>query len=213
MGRVTKKTSAAAVKEVEDSPTITQSRTRRTPKPNPKYNSESIIAPSKHDEDEADLSEEAEEGLVETKVATKSSKKPIDNPASVKGNKTSATKGKGSVAKKQKLEYDDEDDTEDADEHDEEKVVPITRATRSGRAGAEVKIGDDSVAIVDVSSIISKAPTQPDSPKNTRGGTRKRAVPEESPKEDQAKKKREEEKPSLITARKSYIPSPPIKKT
>lgn len=214
MGRVAKKTTAAAAKDVEDSPspTITQSRTRRTPKPNPKYNSENIIAPPKLDDEELGLSEGEDEPVVEAKVV-KSVKKTTETSASVKGNKTPAPKGKvGGVAKKLKIEYADDDDegTDDADEKavEEEKVAPTTRATRSGKGAIDsLKIGDDSVAIVDVSSIISKAP---DSPKNTRGGNRKRAVLDESPKEDQAKKKKEDEKPSLITARKSYMP--PAKK-
>lgn len=213
MGRVAKKVSASATKEVEESPTITQSRTRRTPKPNPKYNSETIIAPPRIDAEDNDLSDSEDGDTPAETKAFKSVKKASETSVSLKGNKTLA-KGRGGFAKKQKLEY-DEDLTDDADEKipEEDKVAPTTRATRSGKGGAEakdtMKVGDDSVAIVDVSSIISKAP---DSPKNTRGGTRKRAVPEESAKEDLAKKKKEDEKPSLITARKSYMPSPPAAK-
>ena len=207
MGRVAKKVPASASKESEDSPapTITQTRTRRTPKPNPKYTSESIIAPPKLESDTPGSSDIDDKD--EDKVA-KSTKKVGDAIASAKGVKTPASKGKAAALKKQKLDYEEEDE---GDKHsDDEKPTPAsTRSTRSAKSDVKdtMKIGDDSVAIVDVSSIISKATGKPDSPKNLRGQGRKRAVPAESPKEDQAKKKKEEEKPSLITARKSYMPT------
>lgn len=206
MGRVAKKAPEAAV---EDSPTqtITQTRTRRTPKPNPKYANESTIVPPKIDADDLGASDGEGENPIDVKVV-KSLKKISDTSASAKGPKTPAAKAR--AAKKQKLEYDDEiAKEEDPIEEDKEAAAP--RSTRSGKAGDAkdtLKIGDDSVAIVDVSSIISKGPTKAETLKVTpRGAGRKRAVPEESPKEDQAKKKKEEDKPSLITARKSYMPA------
>jgi hypothetical protein len=106
------------------------------------------------------------------------------------------------AAKKQKLEYEEGEAEEEKPVDDE---PPAPRSTRSKVDPKDtLKVGDDSVAIIDVSSIISKAP---ETPKVTpRGPGRKRAVPEEPPKEDQAKKKKEDDKPSLITSRKSYMP-------
>lgn len=208
MGRVAKKAPAPAVKEIEESPTqtITQTRTRRTPKPNPKYTNESIIVPPKIEFDTPGSSDA--EGKGDEEKVAKSVRKIAETPASAKANKALGAKGKAAALKKQKLGYDDED--EDDKLTDDEKPTPAaTRSTRSGKGDAKdtMKVGDDSVAIVDVSSIISKASGgKPDSPKNLRGAGRKRTVPDESPKED-AKKKKEEEKPSLITARKSYMPS------
>lgn len=206
MGRVAKKAQEAVV---EDSPTqtITQTRTRRTPKPNPKYANESIIIPPKIDADDLLASDGEEEKLVDVKVV-KSTKKGAE---SAKGAKTPAAKAKALAAasKKIKLEFDDEEAEEDKPE--DEDVVATPRATRSGKGSDPkdtLKIGEDSVAIIDVSSIISKGPTKGESPKATpRGPGRKRAVPEESSKDDQAKKKKEEYKPSLITSRKSYMPA------
>jgi hypothetical protein len=206
MGRVAKK---APEPVVEDSPTqtITQTRTRRTPKPNPKYANESIIVPPKIDTDELGESDD-EDKPAEVKIA-KSTKKNAETPAA-KGPKTPAAKAKAAAAaKKQKLEFDDEEAEDDEKPVESDKATP--RSTRSAK-GADpkdtLKIGDESVAIVDVSSIISKAPVKAETPKPMpRGAGRKRAVPEESPKEDQAKKKKEDDKPSLITARKSYMPA------
>lgn len=215
MGRVAKKAPAAAVKEVEDSPTqtITQTRTRRTPKPNPKYTNESIVILPKLELSDTPGSSDAEDKQLDVKIV-KSVKKVTETPASLKANKASVAKNKAALIKKQKLDYDD--DMGDEKLSEDEKPTP-TRATRSGKGGVDskdtLKVGDDSVAIVDVSSIISKASTKPDSPKVLRAGVRKRAVPEESPKDDQAKKKKEDEKPSLITARKSYMPPSQMKKT
>lgn len=206
MGRVAKKAPAQAAKEIEDSPmqTITQTRTRRTPKPNPKYN-ESVILPLKAESSDTLGSSDGEDLPAEIKIV-KSVKKSAETPASVKAIKTPAAKGKAVAAKKQKLDYDDEEEEEEK-AVDEDKPAP--RSTRSAKGDSKdtLKIGDDSVAIVEISSIISKGPAKADSPKNLRGAGRKRAVPEETQKEDQAKKKKEEEKPSLITARKSYMPS------
>lgn len=204
MGRVAKK-APEANKDIEESPTqtITQTRTRRTPKPNPKY-SESVVVPPKIELSDTPGSSDVDEKSADVKVV-KSVKKAAATPASVKATKTPTTKAaKAAAAKRQKLEYDD-----DEDKATEDEITP--RATRSKIDQKEsLKLGDESVAIIDVSSIISKVPAKPESLKNVRGPGRKRAVPEESPKEDQAKKKKEEEKPSLITARKSYMPSPPL---
>lgn len=201
MGRVAKKAPEAVVEE-SPAQTVTQSRTRRTPKPNPKYANESVIILPKMDAEEG---EEGEEKSAEK--ATKSTKKIAETPVSVA--KVGKPRGRPAI-KKQKLEYEEGEAEAEADEEkpaDEDKVVP--RSTRSKVDPKDtLKVGDDSVAIVDVSSIISKAPVKPESPKPTpRGPGRKRAVPEESPKEDQAKKKKEEDKPSLITSRKSYMPA------
>lgn len=206
MGRVAKKAPAAAVKEVEDSPTVTQARTRRTPKPNPKYTNESIVVPPKLESDTPGSSD-LEDKPADAKVAKSVKKEPAASA------KKAPVKGK-IVPKKQKLEYDDPEETEDADEKPDSEEKPPTRATRSGKGGEKdtLKVGEESVAIVDVSSIIGKMPATIDTPKNVRGGPRKRAVPEESPSEDQAKKKKEDEKLSMITARKSYIPSPTLAK-
>lgn len=214
MGRVAKKAQASANKESEESPTqtITQTRTRRTPKPNPKYTNESIIVPPKIESSDSDA--DAEDKPQEEKVL-KSTKKVADTPASIKGNKTLGAKGKAAAIKKKKLDYDDEDEKEDKHTDDDIPTPATTRSTRSAKGDKDtmISLGDDSVAIVDVSSIISKAPgVKQDSPKMLRGAGRKRTVPEESPKEDQAKKKKDEEKPSLITARKSYMPSPVVGK-
>lgn len=206
MGRVAKKAFEAAAKAAEDSPTptITQTRARRTPKPNPKYTNESIVILPKVESSDTPGSSDVEDKPDEIKVV-KSVKKAAETPGTAKGIKTPATKGK--ATKKQKLEY-DADEKEDDKEDDDDKPAP-TRSTRSKDPKDTMKVGDDSVAIVDVSSIMSKGSTKTETPKNTRGPGRKRAVPEDSPKEDQVKKKKEEEKPSLITARKSYMPSSP----
>lgn len=206
MGRVAKKAPEAAAKVVEDSPTqtVTQTRARRTPKPNPKYTNEAIVLPPKL---ESSDTEDTEEKPIEKVV--KSVKKATETPASAKGIKA----GRGRPGKKQKLEYDEAEEADEAKPSEDEKPAG-PRATRS-KVNDSLKVGDESVAIVDVSSIISKTPaTKPESPKPTpkAGPGRKRAVPEEPPKEDQAKKKKEEEKPSLITARKSYMPSPALSK-
>lgn len=201
MGRVAKKAPEAAAKAVEESPapTITQTRARRTPKPNPKYTNEAVVLPPKAESSDTEDTEEKPATVV------KSVKKVAETPASAKGAK--AAGGRGRPGKKQKLDYDDAEETEDAKPTEDEKPAG-PRATRS-KASDSLKVGDDSVAIIDVSSIISKTPAKPESPKPTpkAGPGRKRTGPEESPKEDQAKKKKEEEKPSLITARKSYMPS------
>lgn len=206
MGRVAKKAPAPAAKEIEEALTITQTRTRRTPKPNPKYN-ESVILPLKIESSDTPGSSDGEDKPAEAKVV-KSVKKPAETPASAKATKTPAAKAKAVALKKQKLDYDDEGEEEEKADEDDKPALP--RSTRSAKGDAKdtLKIGDESVAIVEISSIISKAPTKPESSKNLRGAGRKRAVPEENQKEDQAKKKKEDEKPSLITARKSYMPSP-----
>lgn len=211
MGRTAKKAPVAAAKKEEESPnqTITQSRTRRTPKPNPKYNDAEVATPKLESEDDPVVND-GEVKTGELKIV-KPFKKAGETPASAK---VPLARGRAAAAKKQKLDLDDEDDeaTDEAEKPDEdEKAAPASRATRSGKGGADskdsLKVGEDSVAIVDVSSIMSKTPAKPDSPKILRGSGRKRGVAEDSPKEDPAKKKKEEEKPSLITARKSYMPS------
>lgn len=211
MGRVAKKTATPVVKEIDDSPTqtITQSRTRRTPKPNPKYTNELIIPPPKIESESPDGSSDVE--TKEQEKETKSVKKTAEAAASGKGNKASAVKGKAlgkAALKKQKLDY-DEEEREDSEEDDK----PAPRSTRSakGEAKALLKIGDDEISIVDVSSIISKAPekqaVEKEEPPKRGPGRKRTVVPDESFKEE-TKKKKEEEKPSLITARKSYMPSP-----
>ena len=206
MGRVAKKVPEVAVEE-SPTQTVTQSRTRRTPKPNPKYANESIVALPK---DEGGASEGEEKSAEPVKAAKSAKKEPV---AVQKTPKTPATRGR--PVKKQKIEYDEEEEEETASadaEKDEEDEKPVQRSTRSAKLAEpkeSMKVGDDSVAIVDVSSIISKAP---ETPKNPKAAGRKRAVPEESPKEDLAKKKKEEEKvkvppTSLITSRKSYMPA------
>lgn len=215
MGRVAKKAPAPAAKEIEDSPlqTITQTRTRRTPKPNPKYN-ESVILPLKTESSDTPGSSDGEDKPADQIKVVKSVKKSAETPASVRGTKTPAAKGKAVIAKKQKLDYDDDEDMDENVVDDEKPAASAPRSTRSTKGDSKdtLKVGDESVAIVEISSIISKAPTKPDSPKNLRGAGRKRAVPEDTQKEDQAKKKKEDEKPSLITARKSYMPSPGLGK-
>jgi hypothetical protein len=205
MGRVARKAPDAVAKEIDESPapTITQTRARRTPKPNPKYTNESVVLTPKVESFDTPGSSDTEEKPADAKVV-KSVKRAAESQA--KATKTPA-KAKAAFVKKQKLDYDEDEDEEE--EKEDDKPAAGARATRSKVDPKDtMKIGDDSVAIIDVSSIISKGPTKPDSPKNMRGPGRKRAVPEESPKEDQSKKKKEEDKPSLITARKSYMPSP-----
>lgn len=199
MPRVAKKAAAPVAKEIEEeAPTITQTRSRRTPKPNPKYTSELLIAPPKIDSDASDADDK------EGEKPTKSVKKEAATPKP----KTPAAKAKAAAAiKKQKLEYDDEAEKE-TDDASEEGEKPAARATRSGKGNDSLKVGNESVAIIDVSSIIGKA----ESPKPTRAAGRKRAVAEPDPPKEDAKKKKEEDKPSLITARKSYMPSPALAK-
>lgn len=200
MPRVAKKAAAPVAKEIEEeSPTITQTRSRRTPKPNPKYTSELLIAPPKIDSDASDADDK------DGDKPTKSVKKEAATPKP----KTPAAKAKAAAAaiKKQKLEYDDEEEKE-TDDASEEGDKPTVRATRSGKGNDSLKVGNESVAIIDVSSIIGKA----ESPKPTRAAGRKRAVAETDPPKEDAKKKKEEDKPSLITARKSYMPSPALAK-
>lgn len=128
------------------------------------------------------------------------------------------------VVKKQKLDYDDEA-TDQADEQEEDaKNEPSStappRVTRSGRVESTVgakldtpstkstsvntKIDDKQfVTLVSIHDIIKKN----DPPKITKID-RKRVndSPNQSPGEESSAKKAKEEKPSLITARKSYIP-------
>lgn len=231
MGRVAKK-APEVVKVEEDSPiqTITQTRAKRTPKPNPKYANESIIATPKIESSESNGSTDIELKLPESKIV-KSNKKVISSTSSdnlISSTKSIATKtpiaakGKG-VIKKQKIDFDDDERTKDADEIPVSSPTP--RTTRSGKGAidikeSEIKIGNDSVAIVDVSSIIltsHESPIAKDEPtKVTRGsaGRKRQAIEEildeEPVKEESPKKKKEEEKASLITTRKSYMPVKPI---
>lgn len=230
MGRVAKKTAESASKAVETSPvqTITSGRAKRTPKPNPKYANDSIILPPKHIEESSEsntpISSDAEGKVADVKV-TKSTKKIASSKkeeaiSATKATKTPVAKGKAAagIIKKQKLEYDD-DDEEMLKDEEQEKPMP-TRSTRSKGTDAktespaskgEIKVGDDSVALVDVGSIINKAPTESNT-KNLRAPARaasKRAIAEESTKEESVKKKKDDDKPSLISARKSYIPEKP----
>lgn len=220
MGRVAKK-APETPKVVDDSPiqTITQTRARRTPKPNPKYANESVVATPKLELSESNGSTDIEDKLPESKIV-KSTKKVITSESAAKlaTAKTPAGKGKPGAIKKQKIEFDDDEKTKDADEIP--LPSPTPRTTRSGKGGnekeIEIKVGDESVAIVDVSSIITKEEIREDSPKVTRGSAgRKRqadAVPVIEIKDDSPKKKKEEEKTSLITARKSYMPTSPVSK-
>lgn len=214
MGRVAKK-APETPKAVEESPTqtVTQTRAKRTPKPNPKYANDSVVIPPKIESSESNGSTDIEDKLPETKIV-KSTKKVIskaeDSVAKTRG--TPKAKAQPITVKKQKIEFDDDEKTKDADE------VPIAtsptpRTTRSGAVKdekGEIKVGEESVAIIDVSSIIAKGPAvKPDaSPKGTpvgRGQARKRGAQEVvEVKEESPKKKKEEEK-SLITTRKSYI--------
>lgn len=207
MGRVAKKTPVAAVKE-EEAQTVTEGRTRRTPKPNPKYQSESVVVPKlESDENSSDVEEPP------VAKAVKSVKKAVETPASVKA-KAPAAKPKGNAIKKQKLEYDEAELTDEADEkpEDEKPAVRQTRTTRGGAEKDSMSIGDESVAIVDVSSIISKKPESPKVSPVVKATARKRGGPEESPIDDQAKKKKEEPVASMIKARKSYIKQDPKEK-
>lgn len=140
MGRVAKKTPVAAVKE-EEAQTVTEGRTRRTPKPNPKYQSDSVVVPKlEGDENSSDVEEQPVAKVV------KSVKKPAETPASLK-TKAPAGKPKGNAIKKQKLEYDEAELTDEADEkpEDEKPAVRQTRTTRGGAEKDSLSLGDDSV--------------------------------------------------------------------
>lgn len=238
MGRVAKKAPEAAKAVEEDSPiqTITQTRAKRTPKPNPKYANDSIIATPKIESSESNGSSDIELKLPESKIV-KSTKKVIESSSTTKASvlakspsssATPVTKGTKGAIKKQKIEFDDDEKTKDADEI---ILLPsptsTLRTTRSGKGGAgevkeEIKIGNDSVALVDVESIIltQDSPTivKEETTKITRGSAgRKRQAAEvihaeEAVKEESPKKKKEEEKVSLITTRKSYMPATLISK-
>ncbi|CAO1388871.1 unnamed protein product [Diamesa hyperborea] len=248
MVRVAKK-QKETVQEAISSPveTVTQTRTRRTPKPNPKYVNESTIAAppkatSTSSESNTPVVSENEEQPIPIKIAPKSVKKVFNKKesplAKVINNQVAAAarslrKTAPStpipmrakiVAKKQKLEYDDEA-TDQADEQEEDaKSDPSStappRVTRSGRVestiGSKVDTpttkptsvntkSDDKqfVTLVSIHDIIKKN----DPPKITKLD-RKRVndSPNQSPGEESSAKKAKEEKPSLITARKSYMP-------
>lgn len=216
MGRVAKK-APETPKVVEDSPaqTITQTRAKRTPKPNPKYANDSVVLPPKIESSESNGSTDIEDKLPETKIV-KSTRKTIhrieESVTKVKG--VGVTKAKSTtVVKKQKIEFDDDEKTKDADE------IPITesptpppisqRTTRSGKLDdkSEIKVGEESVAIIDVSSIIAKnMPAKQESPKGRATGRKRQAQEVVEIKDESPKKKKEDDKPSIITARKSYMP-------
>lgn len=218
MGRVKKAPEASKVEE-ETSPiqTVTQTRAKRTPKPNPKYSNESIIATPKIESSEStDGSTDIELKLPESKIVKSITKKVLakNNEEATTKTPLATVKGKGAI-KKQKIEFDDDEKTKDADEVP--LPSPTPRTTRSGKATGEgkeeIKIGNDSVAIVDVSSIIT---TSDEPVKITRGSAgRKRQANdsvqtvESTAKEESPKKKKEEDKVSLITTRKSYMPLTP----
>ena len=248
MVRVAKK-QKETVQEVISTPveTVTQTRTRRTPKPNPKYVNESTIAAppkatSTSSESNTPVVSENEEQPIPIKVGPKSVKKVFNKKesplAKVINNQVAAAarslrKTAPStptpmrakvVAKKQKLEYDDEA-TDQADEQEEDaksdpSSTALPRVTRSGRVESNVvsKVetpttkttsvntkSDDKqfVTLVSIHDIIKKN----DPPKITKLD-RKRVndSPNQSPGEESSAKKAKEEKPSLITARKSYMP-------
>lgn len=219
MGRVAKK-APETPKAIDDSPaqTVTQTRAKRTPKPNPKYANDSVVLPPKIESSESNGSTDIEDKLPETKIV-KSTRKTInrieESVTKVKGSGAGfGTKAKSTtvVVKKQKIEFDDDEKTKDADE------VPITelppspptqRTTRSGKLDdkSEIKVGEESVAIIDVSSIIAKnIPTKQESPKGRTTGRKRQAQEIVEIKDESPKKKKEEDKPSIITARKSYMP-------
>lgn len=210
MGRVAKNKPAA---EPEPSPTVTQTRTRRTPKPNPKYAEESA-AGSKLDLSDAPNASEGGEKSVEAK---KPGRKPGDSSGKGKG---AAAAKKAPPLKKQKLDLDDEETTSSKERPETEPAAKVTgRATRSGKADESLKVGDESVAIVDVSSIIGEKKTvataaEPAADTNRSLRGRKRAVAEDVQMEEVPKKKKESEsekdqtpRPSAITTRKSYLPA------
>lgn len=235
MGRVAKKAPVTPKPAVaEELATITQTRARRTPKPNPKYANELVVITPKQESSESNGSTDIEDKLPETRIV-QSKNFPPKKVASAKGRPSIAatksaskaaqaksnTSPAASVLKKQKIDFDDDEKTKDADE-----IPPISpsppptgRSTRSGKTSeikdekGEIIVGDDSVAIIDVSSIIAKGPKKQESPKTpaaqtTRTTGRKRqAADVVEIKDDSSKKKKVEEKPSLITARKSYMPA------
>jgi hypothetical protein len=214
MGRVAKK-APETPKAVEDSPaqTVTQTRAKRTPKPNPKYANDSVVLPPKIESSESNGSTDIEDKLPETKIV-KSTRKTIhkieESITKVKG----VTKGRTTtvVVKKQKIEFDDDEKTKDADEVIPivESPTPVTmRTTRSGKLDdkSEIKVGEESVAIIDVSSIIAKnIPAKQESPKGRAAGRKRQAQEVVEIKDESPKKKKEDDKPSIITARKSYMP-------
>jgi len=214
MGRVAKK-APETPKAVEDSPaqTVTQTRAKRTPKPNPKYANDSVVLPPKIESSESNGSTDIEDKLPETKIV-KSTRKTIHKIDESVTKVKSVSKGKTTtvVVKKQKIEFDDDEKTKDADEvpiAESSPPTPTMRSTRSGKADdkSEIKVGEESVAIIDVSSIIAKnTPVKQESPKGRAAGRKRQAQEIVEIKEESPKKKKEEDKPSLITARKSYMP-------
>jgi hypothetical protein len=223
MGRVAKKAPETPKASAEELSTVTQTRARRTPKPNPKYANEPAAATPKLESSESNGSTDIEDKLPESKIV-KSTRKVISKvPEDAKSAKLTPAKAKAAAAavKKQRIEFDDDEKTKDADEVPiSSPTPPPVRATRSVKADikeekGEIKVGDESVAIIDVSSIIAKGPAKQDSPKIqaatppvARATTRKRQAAElVEIKDDSPKKKKEEEKPSLITSRKSYMPA------
>lgn len=94
MGRVAKK-APETPKAVEESPTgtVTQTRAKRTPKPNPKYANDSVVLPPKIESSESNGSTDIEDKLPETKIV-KSTKKVISKVV-----EDSATKIRGSAQK------------------------------------------------------------------------------------------------------------------
>lgn len=242
MGRVAKKAPEAAKAE---SPiqTVTQTRAKRTPKPNPKYANESIIAtPKLESSAESNGSSDIEMKLPESKIV-KSTKKVIESSSAILKASSGLVKTPPSAAsaavvtkivksaiKKQRIDFDDDEKTKDADEMPLLSPTPAPRTTRSGKGSLgeikeEIKVGNDSVALIDVESIIltQESPTTTTTVKDeptkiTRGSAgRKRQAAEviqteETVKEESPKKKKEEEKVSLITTRKSYMPATLITK-
>lgn len=216
MGRVAKK-APETPKPVEEIPTITQTRAKRTPKPNPRYANETLVATPKIPDSESNGSTDIEEKLPETKIVKSTAKASAAKQSAAK---TAAAKAKAGAIKKQKIEFDDDEKTKDADEIPLPSPTPPPRTTRSGKGNekdSEIKVGEESVSIIDVASIITSPEKREESPKVTRGSAgRKRQAEPTTPvveiKEDSPKKKKEEEKTSLITARKSYMPATPANK-
>ncbi|XP_070505350.1 enolase-phosphatase E1-like [Chironomus tepperi] len=211
MGRVAKK-APETPKAVEDSPaqTVTQTRAKRTPKPNPKYANDSVVLPPKIESSESNGSTDIEDKLPETKIV-KSTRKTIHKIEESVGKVKGITKAKSTtvVVKKQKIEFDDDEKTKDADEVPIAESPTPMRSTRSGKSDdkSEIKVGEESVAIIDVSSIIAKnIPAKQESPKGRAAGRKRQAQEVVEIKDESPKKKKEEDKPSIITARKSYMP-------
>jgi hypothetical protein len=208
MGRVAKNKPAAEPEAV--TPTVTQSRTRRTPKPNPKYAGESVVLSAKLDD--TPIASDGEEKPVDVKKPGKKSLESAGKPT-----RSTPVPKKTPPIKKTKLDLSEVDD--ESQENPIEDSKPAGRSTRSAKT-EEVKVGEESVAIVDVASIIGKSETPAAvESRATRGRKRGGAEdnqPEETPKKkkdsEEEKEEKKEIRPSAITTRKSYLPASANKK-